>query len=333
MDKPERFQHIQRVARAEPRLSFRGDVLIRGIVCLAILVCFAVAGLPGGTRDAAGGSRDVMESQQDDGESAERRTEVGGTDGVGAAAMVANWCDTLEVDERIPAEIKRFEDGRLDDAYAMSLAVDVRRLVFDSASARLEALAKGQCAPFVEVTFEEAGFASPGGEPASELEREFEEAFIRTEVLACLQVDDVTPEDVLRTYTDPEFRKNVSSRIARIWSEGGDSCIETKGFRPFLESTLVCNRIDELHTEELAAQHSQVVSNPGGDDHQAVYFKESLKTFVKIPGGMALHYVNYTRTVKLGGLRKRIGRKKIADSQEDAVDELRKILKERVEDD
>ena len=136
-----------------------------------------------------------------------------------------------------------------------------------------------------------------------------------------------------REYVDPEFRMTVSSRIKHIWSEGGDSCIETKGFRPFLESTLVCNGIDEFHGGAIAAQHSQVVSNPGGDDHQDVYFKESLKTFVEIPGGIALHYINYTRTVKLGGLRKRIGRGKIAGSQEKAVDGLRKILEGQTGDD
>jgi hypothetical protein len=284
--------------------------LIRGILCLAVMVLFPVTGLSGDSREADGGA-----------------------DGVEPAAIVAGWGDTLEIDERILTEIQRFEEGNLDDAYAMNLAMDVRRLVFASASARLEALANGPCAPFVEVTFEEAGFTSSDGEPTRELEREFEEAFIRTELPACLKTDGVTPEDALRKYIDPEFRKRVSSRIERLWSEGGDSCIETKGFRPFLESTLVCNRIDERHTEDLAAQHSQVVSNPGGDDHQAVYFKESLKTFVKMPGGIALHYINYTRAAKLGGLRKRIGGKKIADFQRDAVDELRKILEGRAEDD
>lgn len=253
--------------------------------------------------------------------------------GIGAAAMVAGWGDTLEVDERILAEIKRFEDGGLDDAYAMSLAESVRRLVFKSATTRLEALAKGECSPFVDVRFEEAGFASPDAAPTNDLEREFEGAFIRTELLACFQTDDVTAEDALRTYVDPEFRKTVSSRVKRIWSEGGESCIETNGVRPFLQSTLVCNRIDEFHNGALAAQHSQVVSNPGGDDHQDVYFKESLKTFLEIPGGIALHYINYTRAVKLGGLRKRIGRGKIAGSQEKAVEGLRKILEGQMEDD
>jgi hypothetical protein len=284
--------------------------LIRAILCLAVVTLSLATGLSGAGRDT-------------DGEA----------DGVEAGTIIAGWGDTLEVDERILAEIKRFEEGNLDDAYAMNLVMSVRRLIFASASARLDTLANGQCEPFVEVSFEEAGFTSSDGEPKRELEREFEEAFIRTELIACLQTDDVTPEDALRAYIDPGFRKRVSSRVERIWSEGEDSCIETKGFRPFLESTLVCNRIDERHTENLAAQHSQVVSNPGGDDHQAVYFKESLKTFVKIPGGIALHYVNYTRAVKLGGLRKRIGGKKIADSQQDAVEELRKILEGRVEDD
>jgi hypothetical protein len=118
----------------------------------------------------------------------------------------------------------------------------------------------------------------------------------------------------------------VSSRIKRIWMEGEESCIETKGLRPFLSSTLACNRIDELISPGLASQHSQVVSNPGGDDYQDVYFKESLKTFVNVPGGVVFYYINYTRAVKLGGLRKRIGRGKVKGSQEKAVRELQSVL-------
>ena len=248
--------------------------------------------------------------------------------------MVDRWRDTLEIDERILTEIIRFDEAEggsgdgFGNDFASGLATDIRRLVFDTVAERLEALSRGQCTPFVEVTYPEPGFASRDGEaPAEKRERKFEAGFIRTEVLACLECEGVSPEGVLRAYTDPEFRKRVSSRIERIWMDGDDSCIETKGFRPFLSSTLACNRIDEFHAPRIASQHSQVVSNPGGKDYQDVYFKESLKTFVVIPGGMALHYINYTRTVKLGGLRKSIGRKKVIGSQEDAVEALQRMLR------
>ena len=38
-------------------------------------------------------------------------------------------------------------------------------MIFESAAARLEALAEGTCEPFIDVTFEEAGFAEPDGAP------------------------------------------------------------------------------------------------------------------------------------------------------------------------
>jgi hypothetical protein len=251
------------------------------------------------------------------------------TDVESTGSMISSWGEGLEIDNRVLSQVNRYseEKGEFSEGYAMKLAVEVRRLVFDATRRRLGLLSEGQCAPFVEVTYEEPGFAAQGAKPPEhKSERKFEAGFIRTELLACLSAEDTAPEAALRAYTDPEFRMRVSSRVERIWSEGEESCIETKGVRPFLSSTLVCNRIDELLLSGLAAQHSQVVANPGGKGYQDVYFKESLKTFVPIPGGMALHYINYTRTVKLGSLRKRIGRNKVIGSQEKAVRELQEVL-------
>ena len=60
------------------------------------------------------------------------------------------------------------------------------------------------------------------------------------------------------------------------------------------------------HVENgVTAEHSQVVSNPGGEDFQTVYFKESLKVFISVPDGLALYYINYTRSAKLGSLKKK----------------------------
>ena len=90
-----------------------------------------------------------------------------------------------------------------------------------------------------------------------------------------------------------------------------------------------CNRIDECHQPGLSIQHSQTVMNGEGDGYQTVYFKESLKTFVAVPGGLALHYVNYSRSVGMGGIKKKIGRGKIEDSQQKAIDELAKAIESR----
>ena len=118
----------------------------------------------------------------------------------------------------------------------------------------------------------------------------------------------------------------VSSPIENIWMEGDENCVETKGVTLILSPMKNCSRIDELHRPGLAAQHSQTVANPGDDDYQPVYFKESIKTFVAVPGGLVLHYINYSRTTGLGGLKKRIARGKLKDSQAEAIREMEAIL-------
>ena len=233
----------------------------------------------------------------------------------------------LEIDDRVVEEMLRYEDGdaRLDLEYARRLATAVRGLILSTALQRLEALAAGTCSSFVDVVFEAPGFA-PGVSAESDVAREFEAGFVRIEVVACVPDGDADPEAALREYTDPAFRRAVSSRVKRIWNDGGESCVETTGFAAFLKSTLSCNRIEELLMPTVAAQHAQVVRNPAADEHQVVFFKESLKTFVRLPSGLALHYINYTRTDKFGGLRKRVGRGKIIGSQERAVEHLRAWL-------
>ncbi len=70
----------------------------------------------------------------------------------------------------------------------------------------------------------------------------------------------------------------------------------------------------------MAAEHSQVVWNEGQDPYQDVYFKESVKTFVRIPGGLALHYLNYSRTTNMGRMQRWVGTGSIEGSQEDSAE-------------
>jgi hypothetical protein len=82
-------------------------------------------------------------------------------------------------------------------------------------------------------------------------------------------------------------------------------------------------RIDE---ERLSAQHSQVVANPGDEDDQVVYFKESLKTAVRVPGGLAIHHVHYSRSVNLGRLERWVAHGKVKDAEERTLH----LLRERI---
>jgi len=248
-----------------------------------------------------------------------------------AVKALAAWSDTLDIDRRVIGELARFEhDGeRLTDSYMEAFARDLRRAVFDIARDRVAHILAGDIAPFVEVTYPEPGFdrhdrPSPD---ANAVER-FESGFVKTEALAFFATDKMSPEQVLQLYTSDEFYKETSSRVERLWSEDNLSCIETKGVKGLLDPTQACNRIDKLISPAMASEHSQVVANPGNGDYQLVYFKESLKTFVALPGGIALHYINYTRSVRLGAIKRTLGKGKVRESQERRIELLREKLQE-----
>ena len=98
------------------------------------------------------------------------------------------------------------------------------------------------------------------------------------------------------------------------------------GVKLLLDPIKCCDRIAALQIEDGALQHAQTVRNTGDGGYQAVYFKESLKTFVRLPDGLALHYINYTRTVSLGGIKATVARGKIEESERKAVEEIGRRL-------
>ena len=243
---------------------------------------------------------------------------------------IVQWGDTLALDERVVGEIERFaadEDTQFSANYGQNFAADIRRLVFADVAKRLDTIAAGDIEPFVEVTYPEAGFAGEDGTaPQQKSERKFEDSFVRTELIAVFEDNDASPETALRLYTSAEFRKKATSRIERIWDEDGLNCVETAGVTMLLSPMLNCSSVNELVLPDLAMQHSQVVRNGGGEGYQPVYFKESVKTFVRVPECLVLHYINYSRTIGMGGLKKSLGRKKIKGSQEDAIESFRGAL-------
>jgi hypothetical protein len=243
---------------------------------------------------------------------------------------VAQWADSLTLDERVTVEIERFaadENKEFSAGYAQNIAADIRRLIFADVTKRLDSIAAGDFEPFVEVAYPEAGFAGKdGAAPQQKSERKFEDSFVRTELIAVFKNNGASPEAALKLYTSADFRKKATSRIERIWDEDGLNCVETAGVTMLLSPMINCSCVNELLSPDLAVQHSQVVRNGGGDGYQPVYFKESVKTFVRVPGGLVLHYINYSRTIGMGGLKKSLGRKKIQGSQEKAIESFRGAL-------
>jgi hypothetical protein len=247
------------------------------------------------------------------------------------SSPLATWGDSLPLDLRVSKEMLRFKGGNaLSPAYAEVFTREVRSRVISSADARVSSLLSGTCDPLLDVTIGEWEFSDPFYEGiAGDLKKaidNFEGSLIRTEMVACLQGARGQPGAALELYTGPAFRMTAEDRIQDMWDAPEGSCIETKGAYGLVDPTRVCNKITELRTERLAAQHSQVVFNEGAKPYQDVYFKESLKTFVQLPDGIALHYINYTRTSDLNGVERWVGSGKIRGSQEGMVDLLRARL-------
>jgi hypothetical protein len=243
---------------------------------------------------------------------------------------LAGWGSSLDLDPRISREILRFQGGRgLSSVHANFFAEAVRSRVFFAAAEKVSLLQTGACSPFVEVTMGKSDLTLPEGSTGAERNawERFEESLIRTEMVACLETENADPEAVLQIYVSPEFRMVAESRIIDMWEDEEGACMETKGVLSLVEPTRVCNRIQDFRAEGVAAQHSQVVFNEGKKPYEDVYFKESLKTFVRIPGGMALHYINYARAGNLGRLERWAGPGQIRGSQEGNVAELQRRLR------
>lgn len=246
-------------------------------------------------------------------------------------SSVGEWASSLEMDPRVLDELRRFRahDRALPEGYVRELAEGVRAEIVERADRAVERLETEGCAPSLDVAFDALPerVREPGAS-RSEVEEAFEESLVRVEVVACVETAVADPEEALRVYTDPAFRQSVESRIERIWSEEGLSCVATAGVTGLLDPARACNRIERYDDGAVAAEHSQVVRNPAGgaEGYEIVYFKESLKTFVGIPGGVALHYVNFTRAADLGRLFRWIGAGRIRDAEERRVSALERAL-------
>ncbi len=241
---------------------------------------------------------------------------------------VGAWLSRLPLDPRVAAEMAHFRDGGrgpLSQGYRDAAAGRLRERVTRRVVAGVAAIHEEGCAEGVSVEYPGSGFLETS-DPDAKLQERFEDSFVVSEMTACYLLEDPDLPGLLATYTSPEFRMEAQDRIERIWPEDGLSCVHTGGVAMLLDPTTACNQLTTLEAAAIVSEHSQVVAGGGGDGLQTVYFKESVKTFVPIPGGMALHYVNYTRSVTLSGLKKRLGRGRIAESATGQAELLREKL-------
>jgi hypothetical protein len=246
------------------------------------------------------------------------------TEGVGP------WAAYLPLDPGVTREMERYRaQGReaLSEEYRNALALHLRGRVAAEAGARTREFLEGRCTPSVRVTFGEEGAALPPELRAQgSAESRFVEGLTRVESVACFEAVGLSAEEALRIFTSPGFRRTTESRIREIRAEGDLSCVETEGVPALLAPSQACNRITWAIQGPMASEHSQVVSNGQGSRFQPIYFKESLKTFVEVPGGLAFHYVNYTRSADMGAISRSIGRRAVQDAEERRIRAFRRQL-------
>lgn len=248
------------------------------------------------------------------------------------AGVVQAWLDSLEIDPGVVAQLERYadEEGEWPEDSPDLLARALRDRVRADVQRAMARITAGPVEDDVRVNFlSPEDFARGAAASRDDRVREFQDGVIRTEQYHRFARATTSPTEALARFTDPQFRMDTSSRIESIEEEDGLSCIRTKGMWGLLDPTDTCNRITLLGTDGVAAEHSQVVSNPGDEDCQTIYFKESVKVFVATPDGLVLYYINYTRSSKLGALKKKLGRGKIEDSQRERAAALAERLDTR----
>ena len=110
---------------------------------------------------------------------------------------------------------------------------------------------------------------------------------MRTEMVACFVTSIAEPDTVLDLYTSSDLRRDVESRIDRMSVEG------------------------------LAAEHSQVVWNKERRSLPGRVLQREPRDVRPHSGGHGLPLHQHSRSVRLGRLKRAIGRGKIKGSQED----------------
>lgn len=238
---------------------------------------------------------------------------------------IEEWILRLPFHTGVVGEAIRFEAGeqRLDAAFAEAQSRRVRNAALEAVHSRVDQVLGEGCIPSVEVDFPEPSeWSLPGLDPP---QRAFLNGFVRTVAVACFQ-SDAPPAQALDLYTSPAFRMEAESRIERMWEEDQNLCILTGGVPLLLAPTEACNRVDRLIQPDLAVEHSQVVRNSTDKGIQPVFFKESLKTFLKTPDGLAFIYVNFSRSTDLGRASRWVARGKIRESQEGQAEALRRRI-------
>ena len=227
------------------------------------------------------------------------------------AARVTGFLASLPFNPGVDTEIARFDDGRLAPEYRRAFARASRERLGAEVGTLVEDMLRDGCAPDVSVEF--PGEHYSGVPDPTSVQDDFEDSVVLTRTTACYATDR-TPDELLRLYASREVRMEAQSRMEDVYEEDGLTCYAVGGVPILLSPTRSCNEVTRMADPRVAAEHSQSVRSVE-EDHQPIYFKESLKAALTLgDGSVGLVHVTVTRSTGLGGLEKRLGRGKIEDS-------------------
>jgi hypothetical protein len=239
--------------------------------------------------------------------------------------IVSTFVSSLSTHPGVDDEIARFDDGRLDPAYRRAFAEFARNRVTTTVVERLHEMIREGCSSGVSVDFPGERFT--GRPDPTSTEKDFEDSIVLTRSTACYTTD-ILPEELLRVYSSRDVRMAAQSRMEDVYQEDGLTCYAVGGVPLLVGATRSCNEVRGTATERIAMDHSQTVWSEE-EDHQPVFFKESVKAAVRLDDGrIGLVHVTLTRSTGLGGLEKRLGRGKI----EDSLRQQTEVLAERLRD-
>lgn len=243
-----------------------------------------------------------------------------------ASDRLRSWASEVTLDAAVGSELARFggSPGTLGDTFTRTFAATLHREVLGRVATAVEEIERTGCRPSIAVA---VPAPVAGISPVSGPERDFLGSLVRTVSVACY-TSTRPPTATLDLFTSAPFRQEAEPRIVRIWSEDGLQCVATEGVRVLMAPTTACNQLQRLSSESVAAEHSQVVRNPAVGGQQPIYFKASVKAFVRTGDGLAFVYANVTRGADLSAASRWVARRKVADSQRAQVEALGRHLSE-----
>ena len=189
-------------------------------------------------------------------------------------------------------QIQQF--GDLPEGYPARLTRWVRSQLARSASLALSRFQEGRCEESSRLRV-----LSPGltGVSEGDLADAFEGSMFRLESTGCLP--DVTLDEAAKTYHSEAFRLAEMPGLDALTISEDRTCLFSDSVPGILKSTRFCLRTGRRADADLHLTHASLWENqqPAG---QTMYLREEVVVFARIPEGVGVYRVTFTRAQDIG---------------------------------